>query len=97
MSKKFQLELTDDEVKILENDLLDIHAWIAGAIAGKLNNCKKRAAIAYREKLQVEGAEMVPANDDVAVAQMFARPDYKNRTQRDNAEVLGRTDGIKES
>lgn len=83
MSKKFQLELTDEEVKILENDLLDIHNWISGAIAGKINNCKKRAAIAYRELLKKEGAEMVPANDDVAVAQMFARPDYKNRAARD--------------
>jgi hypothetical protein len=85
--KKFQLELTDEEVKILENDLLSIYEWIAGAIAGKINNCKKRAAIAYREKLKAEGAEMVPANDDVAVAQLFAREDYKNRKQRE-AESL---------
>lgn len=81
--KKFELTLTDEEVKILENDLLSIGEWIAGAIEGKINNCKKRAAIAYREKLKAEGAEMVPANDDVAVAHLFARPDYKNRATRD--------------
>lgn len=86
--KKYELTLTDDEVAILENDLLDIHAWIAGAIAGKINSCKKRAAIAYREKLKAEGAEMVPANDDVAVKQLFSRPDYKNRTARESEQQV---------
>ena len=81
--KKFELTLTDEEVKILEHDLLNIQEWIAGAIAGKLNNCKKRAAISYRETLKKEGAEMVPANDSVAVQQYFLRADYKNRKQRD--------------
>lgn len=85
MSETFQFELTDDEVKILEYDLIDIHDWIAGAIAGKLNNCKKRAAIQYRELLKQENADMLPANDDVAVAQLFARSDYKNRAARDAA------------
>lgn len=86
--KKYELTLTDLEAQILENDLLDIHAWIVGAIAGKINNCKKRAAIAYREKLKAEGAEMVPANDDVAVKAFFASPDYKNRTQRDSGQRI---------
>lgn len=85
--KKFELTLTDEEVKILENDLTNIHEWIAGAVSGKINNCKKRAAIAYRELLKKEGAEMVPANDDVAIRQYFARSDYKNRVQRDATET----------
>lgn len=87
--KKFQLELTDDEVKILEHDLLNIYDWIAGAIAGKINNCKKRAAIEYRELLKQEGATLLPANDDVAVASLFARPDYKNRIQRETENGVG--------
>ncbi len=80
---KFQLEFTDDEVAILNHDLLDIKAWIHGAIAGKINNCKKRAAIQYREILKSEGAEMIPASDDLASKLLFSRKDYKNRQQRD--------------
>ena len=81
---KFQLELTDDEVKILKHDLLDIKEWINGAILGKINNCKKRAANEYRQNLKAEGALLVPASDDVAVKEYFARSNYKNREEREN-------------
>lgn len=83
MSLTYTRELTDDEVAILSNDLLDIKDWIDKAIEGKINNCKKRAAIAYREQLKSEGAEMVPVDDTVAVKALFARPDYKNRVAKD--------------
>lgn len=81
--KTFKLELSDEEVQILHNDLLNIGEWVKGMVAGKINSCKKRAAIAYREQLKAEGAAMVPANDDAAVSALFARPDYKNRAAKE--------------
>ena len=84
---KYERIITDEEQKILEHDLLDIAQWIEVAIVGKINNCKKRAAIQYRELLKQEGATMVPANDDLAVSIMFEREDYANRVQRDTNEI----------
>lgn len=81
--KRFEITISDEEQKILENDLVDIGQWVTGAIVGKINQCRKRAASAYRELLKKEGAEMVPANDTVAVNQYFNRLDYKNRKQRE--------------
>ena len=83
---KYERIITDEEQKILEHDLLDINQWIEGMIIGKINNCKKRAAIACRELLKQEGAEMVPASDSMAVKILFEREDYANRVQRDSKE-----------
>lgn len=81
---KYERIFTDAEEAILKNDILDIVAWMDGAALGKINNCKKRAAIQYRELLKKEGALMVPVDDNVSVQQLFNRPDYKNRSEREN-------------
>ena len=81
--KKFQLELTDEEVKILENDLLDIKEWINGAIAGKINNCMKRAARQYEELAKAENLETMPVKELDKAKALFAKPGYKNRAARD--------------
>ena len=93
-----ELDLTDEEVQILHNDLLDIKDWIDKAIEGKIANCRKRAAKQYEELAKAEDLDMVPAKEHLKVAALFAHPKYKNRTQRDNEEVLGRTtNGTQES
>jgi len=76
--------ITDEEQKILENDLLDIKNWIDKAIEGKLNNCGKRAAKEYDELAKKEDLDMVPAKDDLKRAALFAHPDYKNRLERES-------------
>lgn len=38
----YHRSLTDEEMAILENDLLDVKDWIDKAIEGKINNCRKR-------------------------------------------------------
>lgn len=85
--KKFQLELTDEEVKILQNDLIDIKSWIDGAIAGKINNCMKRAAKQYDELAKAENLESVPVHDHAKVMALMTHPKYKNRVQRDAESV----------
>ena len=74
--------LTDEEMAILENDLVDVKAWIDDAIAGKLNNCTKRGARAYRDKLTAAGAPTVPASDKDAMAALLAEPGHKSRKGR---------------
>ena len=79
--------ITDDEQKMLENDLLDIKQWIDLAIAGKINNCLKRAARQYDEFAKNKNIPSVPSKDDLKVKEFFAHPDYKNRTARDASIV----------
>ena len=75
--------ITDEEQKILEHDLVNINEWIDGMIAGKINNCMKRAAKDHREILKNEVDAMIPAQDKTAALTLFERPNYKNRQERD--------------
>lgn len=80
---KFEREFTDDEVKILKHDLLDIPAWINGMIDGKISNGVKRAAMEFKSKL-VETKGSIPADSKDAALAYFQLPDYKNRQDREN-------------
>jgi len=75
--------ITDEEQKILENDLLDIKDWIDKAIEGKLNNCFKRAAKQYDDLAVKEALEMVPSSPKKKVEELFKHPNYKNRKVKD--------------
>ena len=75
--------ITDDEQKILENDLLDVKDWIDKAIEGKLNNCGKRAAKQYDDLAKMEVLDMVPTKDDLKCKALFEHPNYKNRVERE--------------
>lgn len=79
--------ITDDEQKILENDLLDVVDWINKAIEGKINNCMKRAAKQYEEKAKVENLPTVPTTEIAKARTLFARSDYKNRVARDKDAI----------
>lgn len=79
--------ITDEEQKILENDLLDIKDWIDKAIEGKINNCMKRAAKQYEELAKVEKLPTVPTTEFMKAKTLFARPDYKNRVTRDAVKI----------
>lgn len=82
----YKRALSDDEVKLLSHDLLDITTWIDGMIQGKINACLKRAAQAYREMLRNDGALTAPLSDlDCALA-YFNQMDYKNRANREQAQ-----------
>ncbi len=80
---EYKRNLTKEDIAILSHDLLDITDWINKAIESKINNCKKRAAIQYREILKQEGTEMIPTSDDTASKLLFARKDYLNRIERE--------------
>ena len=77
-----QVSTTDE--KILLNDLLDIDDWVQKAVAGKINNCKKRMAIQATAVLKADSdVETMPATDDGLIAALLARDDYKNRAARE--------------
>lgn len=86
--------VTDTDKIILANDLLDVNSEIERRlkyiIDDKVNNCYARL---YKEwvtdgKLESLGVTSIPTKRDDVVALIVARPEYKNRVQRDAEEVI---------
>lgn len=84
---EYKFTFTDLQEKILKHDLLDIKEWADAMILGKVNNGAKRAAIQYKEILIKEGGISIPVKEVDAASALFDRPDYKDRADRDKAEV----------
>ena len=80
------INLTDNEVKYLQNDLLDINQWVQDAVKGKINNCKKRLIKSWQPILLADAeVETIPATEDGMLSVIIAHKDYKNRAERDEA------------
>jgi len=76
------LTLTEEEVKILENDLLDIEEWIENVLRNKISRCKQRLISEWFPKLiQDPKVENIMANENDLLTQIFSHQDYKNREQ----------------
>ena len=84
-AKTITLNIPDDEIKIVENDVVDAEQWMRDAWAGKVNNCKKRL-IKSEIDLSVSKGESIPAGEAAIVQKYFSRPDYKSRKERDLGE-----------
>ena len=84
MAVTITVQVSTTNEKILLNDLLDIDDWVQKAVAGKINNCKKRMAIQATAVLKADSdVETMPATDDGLIAALLARDDYKNRAARE--------------
>lgn len=75
------ITLTDDEIKLLENDLLDIQEWVQGIVDGKVNNCWKRFQQEWTVRLMNDPdfTDSIPSNKADFIALVVSRKDYQNR------------------
>jgi len=88
----YTVTLTDDQQKILANDLYTdtdmagLDAWIAGAVTGKINNCWTRMQQEWTTKLMNDDSftDSIPSNQADFIKLVVARDDYKNRKARDD-------------
>ena len=81
--KKRTLSSTEEAV-IKYQLLVDIDSWVTSAVAGKVNNCKKRMLQEWLPKLYADDSvDSIPASEDDIVALIVARSDYKDRAARD--------------
>jgi len=81
--KKRTLSSTEEAV-IKYQLLVDIDSWVTSAVAGKVNNCKKRMLQEWLPKLYADDSvDSIPASEDEIVAMIIARDDYKDRAARD--------------
>jgi hypothetical protein len=86
------ITLTDEEQKLLSNDLyndtnnLGIDDWITKAVEGKVNNCWKRFQHEWTNKLMNDSSftDPIPSNRTDFVNLVTSRSDYKNRKTRDD-------------
>ncbi len=91
MPKKITITLTDEQVKVLEHELIDIDDWIADAIDGRINHSVNVIANEAQEALMNDpDVETMPTKRDALVAVYMARPDYKNRAQKEAEEKARR-------
>jgi hypothetical protein len=84
------IELSDPDMKALQNDLLNIEDWINGAIAGKIYACKKRLLDEWTPKLLADPkVDTLPGNEAALINVITQHPDYLSRSDR---EVLLESD-----
>ena len=85
------VEVNDTQQSILNNDLVDINAWVQEALTGKINNCWKRMQQEWTTKLMNDSSftDPIPSNQADFVKLVTARSDYKTRKQRDEADKIG--------
>lgn len=84
-AKSVTFNIPDEEVKIVENDVLDAEEWLRNAWQGKLNKCKERLIKAEVDR-SIKDGESIPAGESEIIDKAFKRPDYKSRKQRDALE-----------
>ena len=90
------VSLTDLQQTILSNDLYNdtdnagLDLWIQNAVDGKLSNAWKRMQRKWTTKLMDDPSfnGPIPSNQAAFVNLVTARPDYKNRKARDDANAL---------
>jgi hypothetical protein len=77
--------INDTDQKCMKNDLLDLNQWVQDAVTGKKNNCWKRLQQEWTTKLMNDESytDAIPSNKEDFVNLVTARPDYKDRTQRE--------------
>lgn len=82
--------LTDTEKSVLENDLINVQAWVNDAIDGKVNACKKRMIAEWMPKLYADDSvTSIPANEDDMIALIVKRNDYLKRSDAENGYPSG--------
>lgn len=76
------IDLTNDEAKILENDLLSIEEWVNALVKNKISRCKERLISEWIPKLiQDPEVSNIMGDENALLTQIFSHQDYKNREQ----------------
>ena len=78
------IELSDTDMQILQNDILNIEDWINGAVAGKIAACKSRMIATWTPKLLGDpGVNTLPGNEAALINVITDHPDYLSRSDRE--------------
>jgi hypothetical protein len=81
-ARQIVLDISDRDIAIVENYVLDAEQWIKEAWAGQVN---KRSSQMIDEEIRksIENQEAIPAGEAAIIDKALSRPDYKSRQQRE--------------
>ena len=101
MAKTITINISDDDEKLLYNDLLEtvstdgvdnegIKDWHEKASVGKISNAWKRFRQEWTQRLMDDETftDPLPSNKADFCELVMARPDYKDRATRDDEAAL---------
>ena len=88
-AKQIVLDIPDQEIKIVENDVIDAEQWLIDAWKGKVDHCKGRMIQAEVDR-SIKDKEALPAGDDLIIKKAFDRPDYQDRKTREGKDPKGK-------
>lgn len=77
------ITIAPEDVKVLENDLVNIETWINEAVQGKIHACRKRMFRDWAPKLIGDGVIKGAVTDRDLVQAALSHPGYKNRKERE--------------
>jgi hypothetical protein len=88
-SNNFNVEITDIDKKILNDDLLDINEWIQNAVKGKINSCWKRMQTKWTLKLinDENFTDAIPSSKNEFVDFITTHEDYQTRIERESEKI----------
>ncbi len=81
-AKQITLNIPDDEIKIVENDVLDAENWLTTAWKMKVAGCRQRM-IKQEIDQSIKNQEPIPAGEDAILEKALKRPGYESRKQRE--------------
>jgi hypothetical protein len=82
--------LSSTQKKVIQNDIQseifdeDMKRRLHHVLMHKYEQCFERLKKEWEPKLKSYGVEMFPSNEDAFAEMVFARPEYKNRSQRES-------------
>lgn len=89
VGNKVIMEISVTDLKCLKNDLLDPEEWFVKALTGKINKCKKRLIRQWYPILMKDPEVIsIPGNEEEFLNFVFSHPDYKDRAERGEAELI---------
>ena len=88
MAITLNITVSDENEKILKNDLLSPEDWIKDAVEQKIENCYSRFQSEWTVKLMNDASfsDPIPSNKSDFITLVIGRSDYKNRAERDSEE-----------
>ena len=86
MGITLNITVSDEDEKILKNDLLNPEDWIKDAVQQKIENCYSRFQSEWTVKLMNDESftDPIPSNKSDFITLVTGRSDYKNRAERES-------------
>lgn len=92
MPYNYTRTISDEEMKILENELVDVKKWIDDAITGKIHKCFSRIVKEELSEITPDAKLIkIPTTVGQLVDGHFKKPGYKSRKEREAINNGGQT------